>query len=226
MKDVAESIAALGYHGLALTLRGHNRAAEDKHSGRLELWLEDLMCAWKRCSAEYPDLPIYLVGFSLGGLLSGLFVDRFPEVKVDKLVLLAPAFAPIRAIALVYPLFPLRFLGFSLPALLPQEFRAYNSTSLWNYSALLRGVRAFKKVPPSSFSKIPVLVIMSDKDELVSAVRTKRVCEKFGPTWKYLAVNPQAQGCRPYDHLLIDSKRVGSAEWQRIVGEIKQFLQN
>lgn len=74
--------AARGYAVSAHDHRGHGRSEGARcHVRRFDDYLDDLAVALETARAERPDVPVFLVGHSMGGLITAAFArERQPDV--------------------------------------------------------------------------------------------------------------------------------------------------
>lgn len=81
-EHVGAWLAARGCAVHAYDHRGHGRSAGVRgHARRFEELLDDLEIALSRAREEAPELPIFLVGHSMGGLVVAVFAaERAPEL--------------------------------------------------------------------------------------------------------------------------------------------------
>jgi len=79
---VGEWLAARGCAVHAFDHRGHGRSAGARgHARRFDDLLDDVALALARVRDEHPDLPVFVVGHSMGGLVVAAFVaERAPEI--------------------------------------------------------------------------------------------------------------------------------------------------
>ena len=69
----------------------HNLRADERNAATAARIAEEI-AAWRR---EHPDAPFYLVGYSGGGGMATLVAAALPDdVRIDRLVLVAPAISP------------------------------------------------------------------------------------------------------------------------------------
>ncbi len=89
-EHVARALNASGISTFSLDHRGHGLSAGDRgHAGSFELFLEDLDRAWSEAEQVLGRAPSFLIGHSLGGLISLAWTaTRDPRLK--GLVLSAP----------------------------------------------------------------------------------------------------------------------------------------
>jgi alpha-beta hydrolase superfamily lysophospholipase len=81
-EHVGEWLAARGCAVHAFDHRGHGRSAGARgHARRFDDLLDDVALALARVRDEHPELPVFLVGHSMGGLVVAAFVaERAPEI--------------------------------------------------------------------------------------------------------------------------------------------------
>jgi len=85
----------------AFDLRGHGRSeGRRNHVDRFDDFLEDTARLLALARGEHPDLPTFLVGHSMGGLIATAFTrERAPEIDalVTSGAALLPSVSPVRA---------------------------------------------------------------------------------------------------------------------------------
>jgi alpha-beta hydrolase superfamily lysophospholipase len=115
---------------------------------------------------DLKNTPYYVIAFSTGALYLQLWLEKNPENKPLKQVLLAPALYLRRQnliekmVTILPPFF--KFKSFS-----PKAFRRYELMNVWEYKILIEGVKTYQKIRPTF--KVPTLVMIDKKDELVDA---------------------------------------------------------
>ena len=73
MDPFCELLAESGLHSYRITLTGHNEPNKEVFDETV--WVDDVARAYKEVRAEFPELPTYVVGYSLGGLLATHVID-------------------------------------------------------------------------------------------------------------------------------------------------------
>jgi esterase/lipase len=227
MNPLAGVLNAAGVAVLRVTLQGHD--CLDLHAlqaVRIEDWLYDALRALCVASqyARAQGLPLYYVGYSVGGSLLVDLLQRtgHEDIQVDKMILFAPGIAlqPWSAAAV-------RLAGFlqHIPLLahwapyLPieakwAEYRCHQGTPLVAYGTRRHSIDHVAQVGLAGLAHIPTLVFIDPRDELVSAagLRELRHTDNLH-AWHIVEVHkPDA----PH-HLIIDQASVGQAQWQNIV---------
>jgi alpha-beta hydrolase superfamily lysophospholipase len=226
MDTLASFLSGKGITSLRMVLAGHGGSLEEMKTVTRGTWLNDLAGAYRLVRQEAKELPVYLVGFSLGALVA-LDAENDPalDVRFDKEVLLAPAVGVRFFTKLV------RLLGafprLVIPSAAPTEYRANRGTTVAAYSALFTSISRLRE---HGFGRTtaPGLVFLDPRDELVSPASLRIVQrENPGLPWKIDTIKVQPEpGLWPrYRHLLIDPRAAGAANWERITRGIEEHLQ-
>ncbi|MCB0317294.1 MAG: alpha/beta hydrolase [Bdellovibrionales bacterium] len=223
MADISQVLNKIGYITLRVSLIGHS--GESIHGGSTKKWLEQIRTAW--CLANQENLEsIVLLGFSMGGSLAVHFTDTYPTLKIDKLILLAPAIEIKYFANLLYPLLWLKHFDLSLPAFTPKKYRANNFTSFDTYSALLDLEDKTQNINHIQIlSKIPTLLAIDPKDSLVSFSQLKAWVEKKDlVSWNLIEINAQAKISGLKHHVIIDEDSLGVESWNHLKLNLESFL--
>lgn len=238
---MASVIAALnegGIDALRLSLKGHGdnfrqREGMDAIQSRLEdfkgvshsLWFQETLkgCEEARRPAHENRVPLFLVGFSYGGLIGLDLMAAQPNVAFDRAVLFAPALSLHGwdyAIRLFTP-----FPRLVIPALAPAEYLANSGTPMAGYNALFETLDHFESHAGPKIN-IPVLVVMDPSDELVSISGIKSLAEAHHlDQWRFHPVQngrPLLKGMRR--HIVIDERSVGRQAWAEIRNAVAAHL--
>jgi len=82
-EHVAQALADNGFQVVGWDLRGHGKSSGKRnYVNAFTDFLDDLGLVLARVKTDYPDLPIFLFGHSLGGAITTYFaIDRKPEVQ-------------------------------------------------------------------------------------------------------------------------------------------------
>jgi len=232
--DKMESIITLltdsGIDVLNLSLRGHGRNYTgkthiDSAKARLEafktvsyqLWIDETHRAYHivRERSAQKKLPLFFVGFSLGGLMGVDLFASYPDVYFDRMVLLAPALSmhAINYTAKLLSLFP----RLVIPSFTLADYRANNGTPMAAYNSVFEAVKHFNKnVNPEI--NVPTLIFIDQQDELISYGGLKRLVKnKQLDQWKFHHVQKGKTGVKEkMRHLIIDEPSVGKDMWQEM----------
>jgi esterase/lipase len=195
-----------------------------------EDWLRDAYihyCQAKNLS-EANNLPIYLLGFSLGALVYENLMNQetATPVQFSKVVLFSPAIAirtTARAILLLQP-----FTNDSsiINSRSPAEYRAQRGASIAAYRIVFN---MEEELCYKSFGKnnVDTLVFIDRKDEFISVeTLQKRIVDYNLTNWNVLEVSNNGAAIRPqYHHLIIDNRCVSDSAWQYITNSILVFME-
>jgi dienelactone hydrolase len=234
MDDIAEALSLSGIDVLSVSLSGH--ADELDEQGRLvqfgeadfSVWQNDVRNAVLEASAYAADagVPLYMVGFSLGGLLSADYQLHFSAndaVAIDRMVLFAPAISLRWSSYLLYPL--QAFPEVVLPSAAPDGYRANDFAPVSAYLALYEGIGRFNDSVDASLN-IPVLLFMHPRDELVSDNRIRDFIDRHDLTrWQYVSVDKSEGAANVLNHLIIGPDSLGVAAWLKVREQMLSFLE-
>ena len=240
MQPLANCLAAAGVECLLLSLHGHGdnvapppgqSAATDSAPARLEafrrvsyaLWRDETAAAYAiaRARSRRLDAPLLLAGFSLGALMGCTLALTEPDVRFDRLILLAPALV-LRPHSRL-PRLLARWPRFVIPSLAPPAYRANRGTPVAAYMALYAALARFGRGDLRRLDA-PALVLIDPADELASYAGLARLCERL-PRWTLCPVAKSAGAAHQVHHLVIDAPSVGQAAWTDMCARITAFVQ-
>jgi pimeloyl-ACP methyl ester carboxylesterase len=238
MTDVIHVLNVSGIDCLRLSLRGHGdnfrrREGLDAVESRMEdfkevshaLWSQEALAAYEEAhqTVSANRIPLFLVGFSYGGLIGlDLMLSR-PDLSFDRALLFAPALrlhAWDYAIRLFAP-----FPRLVLPTLSPEPYPANPGTPIAGYNALFETLDHFEtRIGPAI--NIPSLVIIDPGDELVSYEGLKQMAEEHRlDQWRFFPIRRrQPLLHRMLHHMIIDEVSVGRETWIEIGKELTAHL--
>jgi alpha-beta hydrolase superfamily lysophospholipase len=232
MGAIIAILNASGIDCLNLSLRGHgtNFSPIDDMSpdaARMvafksvsyPLWKAEAYKAYqiaKRKSALY-GRPLFLIGFSMGGLLGVDLMVSNPNVRFDKIVLFAPALAMLQRNYLIQIFSP--FPHLVIPSAGDPSYLANDGTPMAAYNALFDMLAHFENHLDPQAMNIPTVVFIDEEDELVSYASLKQMVENENlDQWKIHPVRKDETATEVnMHHLIIDAAAVGNAMWQEIV---------
>jgi len=240
--DKMESIIALLTHSyidiLNLSLRGHGKnyvqkAAVGNSRARMEtfktvsykLWIKETYRAYDlaRNRSREKKVPLFLIGFSLGGLMGATLFASYPDVYFDRMVLLTPALYVHKIYYLAKILSP--FPRLVIPSFFMKSYCANRGTPVAGYNALFEAIEHFKKKMAAKLN-VPTLIFIDTRDELVSYRRLKRII-KNGELhqWRLHPVKKSTTGVKEkMHHLIIDESSIGKDAWNEMRGRIIHHL--
>lgn len=133
-------LAEAGVATFALDLRGFGESGAPRtHVDSFHQYLDDLSLAVEYLRSEYPLLPLFLIGHSMGGLISLTYCIRDRPV-LGALIVSAPV--------VLHPPPPLRIrvLAYLLTRLMPRHYFVYRN-QVQNFSHDPKVIEAFKNDP-------------------------------------------------------------------------------
>jgi len=240
--DKMESIIALLTHScidvLNLSLRGHGKnyiqkANVDGHKARMEtfktvsykLWIKETYRAYHLAGnrSHEKQVPLFLIGFSLGGLMGATLFASYPDVYFDRMILLTPALYiyKIYYLAKLLSLFP----RLVIPSFFIKSYCANRGTPMAGYNALFEAIEHFKKNMAAKLN-VPTLIFIDTRDELVSHRRLKRII-KNGELhqWRLHPLKKSKTGAKgKMHHLIVDESSIGKDAWNEMRGRIIHHL--
>jgi len=240
MSQIANMLVAQGVECLNLSLSGHSehdasspdpttqerRRLEAFKSVSRSLWLSEVRAAYKlaRGRADDLDVPLILVGFSLGAAL-GSDLASAPEfdASFEGMILFAPAFSVhwytrfLRGLA-VFPRLTFRSLS-------PKEYAANQGTPIAAYTALFKSLAALRKNQARRTAP-NALIFVDPGDELVNYRGLRALCDGPGAErWTLVpTVKTLRKDRRDYHHLIIDEASLGSEGWAKVICHVQQFM--
>lgn len=226
MDPLCEFLAELGLHSYRITLTGHNEPSHEVFDETV--WIEDVAQAYAQTRAEFPELPTYVVGYSLGGLLVTHVLDEVPDDESPQaLVLLAPA------LSLRTPLDIFADIGFppplswSVPNIAPESYRRYPITPLFWYSNTLTLNKETRTIHHRPRLKgIPTLIALNPSDELISESGTEQwlTLNDLGDAWSTFRIHKDPEPPHLPEHVIIDERSLGAKEWSRLKDALKDLI--
>lgn len=192
--NVLDRVVPLGFPVYALDHRGHGRS-EGKPAliDRLGSAIADIDTVVDQAKAEHPDVPLFLLGHSMGGCLA-IEYTLHHQAKLDALILSAPlaaleAASPLmrvaaRALSAVAPNLPLIEVDAGAISRDPAEVAAYESDPLVyrgklpvrTVAELAKAIDTFPERVPAI--TIPLLIVHGWADRLVPIEGSEMVFER------------------------------------------------
>jgi len=232
--DKMESIIALLTHScidvLNLSLRGHGKnyaqkANVDGSKARMKtfktvsykLWIKETYQAYALAGnrSREKQVPLFLIGFSLGGLMGATLFASYPGVYFNRMVLLAPALHiyTINYLAKLLSLFP----RLVIPSFFIKSYCSNRGTPVAAYNALFEAIEHFNKNMAQKLN-VPTIIFIDKQDELVSYRRLKRIIKNRRlHQWKLHLVKKSTTGAKEkMHHLIIDESSIGKDAWNEM----------
>jgi alpha-beta hydrolase superfamily lysophospholipase len=238
MQSIISELNDAGIDVLNLSLRGHgnnylkNSNLSDDEA-RLEafqtvtyrLWLEEIYTAYLqvRQRAYKKRVPVFFVGYSLGGLMGCDLLLLQHDVSYDRMVLFAPALSITVEGYLLKALMP--FPNMVIDSLSPIYYRSNVGTPMAAYKALFEAVDHFNKNANDKLNK-PTLIFIDEKDEFVPFVKLNEIItQRKLDHWQVHVVRKDSHiGENISYHLIIDKDSVGQQMWKQMKEAIKKHF--
>lgn len=213
--ELAETFKTLGHETDLVILPGHG---ENRKEART---FKEAMSLFDQKMKKFKNTPYVVIAFSQGALFLQLWLEKNPEDKPKRQVLLAPALF-VSHQGLVEKALKILPKFIMIKSLSPKAFRRYELMNAWEYQILLDGVRLFQKLRPKF--KIPTLVDIDPKDELVDALRLKEELEVINSDLKVtLHERPKLKGLGAH-HIMFHPDYFDEEHWKELVRKLQDFL--
>jgi alpha-beta hydrolase superfamily lysophospholipase len=238
MESIIETLAESGIDVLNLSLRGHGQnydrmANKEPDRARLaafkavtyQLWMEEVCSAYKAAKNRSDDkeVPLFLIGYSLGGLLGADLMASEPGIHFDKMVLFAPAMKMHYRNNIIRVLAP--FPRLTIPSFALASYQSNDGTPMAGYNALFDSLNNFAaNIGPKI--NVPTLIFIDEKDEIVCHYRLQQmVRDENLDQWQFYIVQKQSSQ-RParIHHLIIDEPSTGEAIWRKMMAAMVNHL--
>jgi esterase/lipase len=223
---------------LNLSLRGHGKnyiqkSNVDGNTARMETfktvsyeyWIKETHRAYGLAGnrSHEKQVPLFLIGFSLGGLMGATLFASYPDVYFNRMVLLAPALHVYTINYLAKLLSP--FPRLVIPSFFIKSYCSNRGTPVAAYNALFKAIEHFKKNMGQKLN-VPTLIFLDTKDEFVSYRKLKQIIKNEGlHQWKLHPVKKNTTGVNgKMHHLIIDESSIGKDAWNKMRGLIIHHL--
>lgn len=238
MQSIIVELNDAGIDVLNLALRGHGNNYQKNMNltadeARLEsfrtvtynLWLNEIYNAYLKVRerASKKNVPVFFIGYSLGGVMGCNLILLHPDISFDRLILFAPALNITVESYLLKALMP--FPGIVIDSLSPIYYRTNKGTPMAAYKALFEAVEHFNNNANYRLNK-PALIFIDEKDEFVSCSKLNEIIAKCNlDNWQIHIVRKENDvGGNISHHLIIDKDSVGGKIWKQISNAIKKHF--
>ncbi len=212
-----EHFKARGFATEFVVLPGHGEKREETRSYQIAF---SQFCLRMK---EIARGPYAVVASSQGALYLQLWLEKNPQNKPLRQVLLAPALYLRRQKVIELALLKLPA-ALVIKSFSPKPFRRYQSMKVWEYRTLLEGVATYQKL--KGVLRIPTLLVIDPKDEVVDAGRLKEEVERRNPGFEVqLFPRPRLRKGLGQHHILFHPEYFTPEEWDRFSGELGSFLE-
>ncbi|MGD8963839.1 MAG: alpha/beta fold hydrolase [Desulfobacterales bacterium] len=232
MEAIITILNANGIDCLNLSLRGHgtnfspidNMSPDEARmvafkSVSYPLWKTEAYKAYQlaKKKSDLHGRPLFLIGFSMGGLLGVDLMTSNPNVRFDKMVLFAPAIAMLQRNYLIQIFSP--FPSLVIPSAGDKSYLANDGTPMAAYNALFDMHAHFEDHLDTRKINIPAVVFIDEEDELVSYASLQQMVQKHVlDQWRIHPVGKDKTVSEvDMHHLIIDAASVGNSMWQEMV---------
>lgn len=239
MQTIISGLTDSGIEVLLLSLRGHGEnythldGIKDNQA-RLEafkavsfpLWINEAYLAYNEVQkrAEQIKVPLFFVGFSLGGLIGLDLFSSQDEVHYDRMVLFAPAIK-LRAIHYMARILS-PFSGLVIPSLAPDSYLSNKQgTPIAAYNALFEGLQQFEQHKNRKIN-VPALIFIDENDEFIPfRALNEFIQEQKLDQWSlYIVEKEAAAGQDSFHHHIIDEYSTGKAVWKEMMKDTIMHL--
>jgi alpha-beta hydrolase superfamily lysophospholipase len=238
MESLIALLTRAGIEVLNVSLHGHgdnyvHGGGKEQKEARLEsfrtvtsrLWSSEMYGAYQktRRRAQQKEVPVFLIGYSLGGLLGCELQVSRPDVYFDRMVLFAPALKITQRPYLLKALMP--FPDLVLDSLSPESYRANAGTPMAGYKALFEALNRFEKNLNAKLN-VPTVVFLDREDEFISYddLQEMIIGERLD-RWTIVNVWKSPPEAALYaHHLFIDEAVVGKAMWSKMQAALLNHL--
>ncbi len=225
MRDIVQLLRELGFHTYRLSLRGHEKFENETFPA--SSWIDDINNACSDVTTRFPRIPVYILGYSLGGLVATHAIDAQTACQPASMILIAPALSLRNFVQTGYSLSVFPQLTISVPNVAPSLYRRFDQTPLFWYQnlfSLYSKTRTLRS--PARLRSIPTLIFANPRDELVSlaGLRNWISANDLEPAWAIDVVRPQPRNPFTPEHVMIDPRSLGEGEWQHLSNSVRAFL--
>jgi alpha-beta hydrolase superfamily lysophospholipase len=243
MEPIIRQLNRAGIEVLNVSLHGHGdnyvrhgRGRGNQKEARLDsfrtvtysLWASEVRRAYLKVldRGRQKNVPIFLVAYSLGGLLGCDLLVSDARVHFDRMALFAPA---LNAVIEHYLLKALRpFPNLVIDSLSPESYRSNDGTPMAGYKALFEALGHFQE-RITAILNVPTIVFMDREDEFISYDKLQEMVSRAKlDRWKMMTIRKvQPELVPSAHHLLIDEESVGKDTWgwmrKRILGHLLDY---
>jgi esterase/lipase len=189
------------------------------------LWSREVHQAYLavRKRADRKKVPVFLVGYSLGGLLGCDLLTSRPDVSFDRMVLFAPALNVMIESYLLKALSP--FPNLVIDSLSPQSYRSNDGTPMAAYKAIFAAVDHFEGHISDKLN-VPTVIFVDEKDEFISHRKLQdMIDQKKLDRWSIHKVQKDSDVDKNIAyHLVIDKSSTGSKMWGQVRSVMRKHL--
>jgi pimeloyl-ACP methyl ester carboxylesterase len=190
----------------------------------LELWEGNIAEALNECKKREPGLPVFVLGYSLGGGVAVSYLQTHPTA-FDRLFLLAPAISLRCRSKILQPLAKMAAKSnLAIPSLAPKNIRARSGTPLAEYDAMFTMAQSLQQLKNAKeIGAIPTRVLINPKDELVSFKKLRSWIDANNlEAWTLNII--RVSDDTTYQHLIVLPESLGDDNWRTLVDAVTSFM--
>jgi esterase/lipase len=223
---------------LNLSLHGHGnnyacRSSTNPDAQRLDsfmtvtyaLWSKEVHRAYQtvRKRADQKKVPVFLVGYSLGGLLGCDLLTSRSDVSFDRMVLFAPALNVTIESYLLKALSP--FPNLVIDSLSPKSYRSNDGTPMAAYKAIFAAIDHFEGYISDKLN-VPTVIFIDERDEFISYRKLQdMIDQKKLDNWSIHKVQKDGDVDKGMaHHLVIDEPSTGGNMWGQVQHAMRKHL--
>lgn len=219
MLDMSSFLQSIGYDVILLSYFGH-RENSDINEVRPQIWIDEVKDAMEKAQqySEENNLPLYLMSYSLSGLLFQLVLKQ-KKFNITKQILIAPALG-IRSYVQAGRFFAK--VG-SPEYIMPRtSFYGYRYSFSLGKNPLSSFFQLYDQYKLEELDKlsIPTLLFYRKKDELISAKKLQKASSFEKVQMHEIKHNPDFI----FQHMLVDSLTMGPEQWKLFRTQISQWI--
>lgn len=213
-----EKLKTLGLEGELLSLPGHGKIRQEAKD------FENAQNVFDQSMQKIiRSAPYSVIAFSQGALYLELWLEKHQGRMPDSQVLLAPAL-------FIRHFKKLNFIMSKLPSFafiisqMPKKLRRFPYLHIWEYRTLFNKAQSYLQV--YSPLKVPTLILVDPKDELVDAQKLKEELDNGNSGTQIIFFErPYLSGRRPGKyHVLFHPDYFTAQDWDHFTLQISEFI--
>ena len=195
-RDTASQLALRGYDIRAILLPGHGNTPNAQLDVTYKMWLDAARAQLELWRSD--DVPFYIGGFSLGGVIATTLALEYESV--DGLLLFAPAYYSTRDDQLRWASLVSIFKDYVFGGIIIEDNPTkYNSIPINAAAQYYKAARYLKRIWRNRTLEMPVLMVETFDDSVVDVKRTRDIFEhRFtSPDKRLVLYSNELEASRP-----------------------------
>lgn len=212
-----DKLRSVGYEVDMLCLPGHG---EDRQEARE---YEKAQEHFDQGLKKLINGPYVVIAFSQGALYFQLWLEKNDDQLPLAQVLLAPALFIRHFTILDMIMARLPHYTF-IPSQMPRKLRRYSYLNIWEYRTLFNKAREYQKI--NTPMKVPTLILIGSKDELVDAQKLKHELNKRNSGARIeFHERDYLRGKRPGKyHIIFHPEYFSLEDWEKFIEKINNYF--